>query len=112
MLFFIVFYGLDWVATVPPTVALCREHYGDAGPIVFGWVFAAHQVGAAVAATAAGVIRDDIGTYTLAWSPARACSASSPPPRPSGCRAGRRPTATRANTPTRLVRAQTAMTGV
>ena len=40
MLVFIVFYGLDWVATVPPTVALCREFFGDGGPVVFGWVFA------------------------------------------------------------------------
>ena len=40
MLFFIVFYGLDWVATVPPTVALCRQHFGDDGAIVFGWVLA------------------------------------------------------------------------
>ena len=44
---FIVFYGLDWVATVPPTVALCREHFGiQRAGIVFGWVFAAHMVGA------------------------------------------------------------------
>ncbi|MEV4754720.1 MFS transporter [Micromonospora sp. NPDC049559] len=67
MLVFIVFYGLDWVATVPPTVALCREHFGASGPIVFGWVFAAHQIGAAIAATAAGLVRDQLGTYTLAW---------------------------------------------
>ena len=45
---FIIVYGLDWVATVPPTVAMCREWFGAAtGPIVFGWVFASHQVGAA-----------------------------------------------------------------
>ena len=42
---FILFYGLDWVATVPPTVALCRRYFADAAPIVFGWVFAAHQLG-------------------------------------------------------------------
>ena len=48
MLVFIVFYGLDWVATVPPTIALCRQHFGADGPIVFGWVFASHQFGAAV----------------------------------------------------------------
>src|SRR5256885_10844731 len=54
-LVFILFYGLDWVATVPPTVALCREYFGASGPVVFGWVFASHQVGAAFAATAAGV---------------------------------------------------------
>jgi MFS family permease len=67
MLVFILFYGLDWVATVPPTVTLCREYFGAAGPIVFGWVFASHQFGAAVAATAAGVVRDQLGTYTAAW---------------------------------------------
>lgn len=67
MLVFIIFYGLDWVATVPPTVALCREYFGESGAVVFGWVFAAHQVGAAVAATAAGLVRDELGTYALAW---------------------------------------------
>jgi sugar phosphate permease len=67
MLVFVVFYGLDWVATVPPTIALCRQHFGAAGSIVFGWVFASHQVGAAFAATAAGVVRDRFGTYTAAW---------------------------------------------
>ncbi|WPO85336.1 MFS transporter [Herbiconiux sp. KACC 21604] len=64
---FVVIYGLDWVATVPPTVALCREVFGADGPVVFGWVFAAHQVGAAIAATVAGVVRDSTGEYTLAW---------------------------------------------
>ena len=64
---FIVIYGLDWVATVPPTAALCREIFGDRGTIVFGWVFASHQIGAAVAALGAGVIRDGFGTYTYAW---------------------------------------------
>nr|WP_240687019.1 MFS transporter [Amycolatopsis suaedae] len=64
---FIIFYGLDWIATVPPTVALCREHFGDAGPIVFGWVFASHQVGAAFAAFGAGLTRDLLGAYDLAW---------------------------------------------
>lgn len=64
---FIVFYGLDWIATVPPTVALCRERFGMSGPIVFGWVFAAHQLGAAVAAFGAGAVRDSNGSYDLAW---------------------------------------------
>ena len=64
---FVIFYGLDWVATVPPTVMLAREHFGDDGPIVFGWVFASHQVGAAIAVTGAGVIRDDFGTYDPAF---------------------------------------------
>ena len=67
MLVFIIFYGLDWVATVPPTVALCREYFGASAAVVFGWVFAAHQLGAAVAATGAGLVRDQLGTYTLAW---------------------------------------------
>ncbi len=67
MLVFIIFYGLDWVATVPPTVALCREYYGERGPVVFGWVFASHQFGAAVAATAAGAVRDQLGDYLYAW---------------------------------------------
>jgi MFS family permease len=67
MLVFIIFYGLDWVATVPPTVALCREHFGLSGPIVFGWVFASHQVGAAIAAVAAGVVRDRLGDYAAVW---------------------------------------------
>lgn len=64
---FVIFYGLDWIATVPPTVALCREHFGADGPIAFGWVFASHQIGAAIAASAAGVIRDVQGSYQPAW---------------------------------------------
>ena len=67
MVIFILFYGLDWVATVPPTVALCREYFGASGSVVFGWVFASHQVGAAIAASAAGLIRDQLGTYNWAW---------------------------------------------
>lgn len=67
MLLFIIVYGLDWVATVPPTAALCREIFGEQGTIVFGWVFAAHQIGAALAAFGAGVIRDVFGAYTWAW---------------------------------------------
>lgn len=67
MLFFIIFYGLDWVATVPPTVALCRKHFGADGSVVFGWVFASHQVGAGLVALLAGMVRDAFGTYDLAW---------------------------------------------
>ncbi|MER7175774.1 MFS transporter [Streptomyces mesophilus] len=67
MIFFIVFYGLDWVATVPPTIALCREHYGDDSAIVFGWVLASHQVGAALVAFLGGVARDAFGTYDPVW---------------------------------------------
>ncbi|MEV0619110.1 MFS transporter [Nonomuraea sp. NPDC050404] len=67
MLIFIIFYGLDWVATVPPTVALCRQIYGPDGAVVFGWVFGSHQVGAAIAAVGAGLTRDHLGAYDLAW---------------------------------------------
>jgi predicted MFS family arabinose efflux permease len=67
MLFFIVFYGLDWVATVPPTLALCREHFGQDSAIVFGWVLASHQVGAAVVAWLGGVARDVLGSYDVVW---------------------------------------------
>ncbi len=67
MLFFIVFYGLDWVATVPPTIALCREQYGEDSAIVFGWVLASHQVGAALVAFLGGLARDLTGSYDLVW---------------------------------------------
>ena len=67
MLLFIVFYGLDWVATVPPTIALCREHYGENSAIVFGWVLAAHQIGAAMVAYLGGVARDALGSYDVVW---------------------------------------------
>jgi MFS family permease len=64
---FIIFYGLDWVATVPPTIALCRNYFGIRTPVVFGWVFASHQLGAAVAAAGAGWLRDLQGDYDLAF---------------------------------------------
>ncbi|QHK20013.1 MFS transporter [Pseudarthrobacter psychrotolerans] len=67
MIVFVVIYGLDWVATVPPTAAICRKTFGADGSVVFGWVFAAHQLGAAAAALGAGVIRDATGQYTYAW---------------------------------------------
>ena len=67
IILFVVVYGLDWVATVPPTAALCREVFGADGPVVYGWVFASHQIGAASAALAAGVLRDALGSYTWAW---------------------------------------------
>ena len=75
ILVFVIIYGLDWVATVPPTVMLCRDRYGpEVGAIVFGWVFAAHQVGAAVAAVGAGTIRDTTGSYGGAfWTAAVLC---------------------------------------
>lgn len=64
---FIIFYGLDWVATVPPTIALCRVYFGEHTPVVFGWVFASHQLGAAVAAAGAGWLRDQQGNYDTAF---------------------------------------------
>ncbi|MGR0159022.1 MFS transporter [Paenarthrobacter nitroguajacolicus] len=67
MIIFVVVYGLDWVATVPPTAAICRSVFGADGSVVFGWVFAAHQLGAAAAALAAGFIRDATGHYNYAW---------------------------------------------
>ena len=67
IILFVVIYGLDWVATVPPTAALCREVFGADGSVVYGWVFASHQIGAALAAVAAGVLRDVAGEYTFAW---------------------------------------------
>jgi MFS family permease len=65
---FAVFYGLDWVATVPPTVALTADTFGrERVGIVFGWIFASHQIGAAAAAWAAGATRTWFGTYNYAF---------------------------------------------
>jgi predicted MFS family arabinose efflux permease len=65
---FAVFYGLDWIATVPPTVKLANQSFGERdAPIIFGWVLVAHQIGAAVAAFGAGVIREHAGTYAPAF---------------------------------------------
>jgi MFS family permease len=64
LIVFAVFYGLDWVATVPPTVALTAQTFGRENVgIVFGWIFAAHQIGAAVAAFTAGAARTALGDY-------------------------------------------------
>ena len=64
-----MFYGLDWIATVPPTVALTAKIFGtrDVG-LIFGWVIASHQVGAAAVALFAGFIRSIDGSYDLAFS--------------------------------------------
>jgi MFS family permease len=68
LFFFIVFYGLDWIATVPPTIELCRKYFGMAqSPSIYGWVFASHMIGAAIAAAFAGAIRDTQGSYFIAW---------------------------------------------
>jgi predicted MFS family arabinose efflux permease len=65
---FAVFYGLDWIATVPPTVRLTAEVFGrEKASIVFGWVVASHQVGAAFAAYTAGVVRTSLGSYAWAF---------------------------------------------
>ena len=67
-LVFIIFYGLDWVATVPPTVMLCRTILGpDRGTVIYGWVFAAHQIGGSIAAFGAAVVRVKFGDYAAAF---------------------------------------------
>jgi len=61
---FAIVYGLDWVSTVPPTVRLVAAEFGAArANVVFGWVFAGHQIGAAMAAFGAGAVRTGFGTY-------------------------------------------------
>jgi sugar phosphate permease len=65
---FALFYGLDWIATVPPTVRLTADIFGkEDAPIVFGWVVAMHQLGAATAAYGAGLMRDSLDRYTEAF---------------------------------------------
>jgi predicted MFS family arabinose efflux permease len=65
---FAVFFGLDWIATVPPTARLATEAFGlREGPIVFGWIAAGHQAGAATAAITAGVMRASQGRYLEAF---------------------------------------------
>jgi len=65
---FAVFYGLDWIATVPPTVALARQAFGaEKTGLIFGWIMASHQIGAALAASVAGFIRTAEGTYDRAF---------------------------------------------
>jgi MFS family permease len=61
---FAVFYGLDWIATVPPTVKLAADKFGrEKAGLVFGWVFTGHQLGAATAAYGAGFFKSDFNTY-------------------------------------------------
>jgi hypothetical protein len=67
-LVFVIFYGLDWVATVPPTIVLCRTILGpNRGTIVYGWVFVAHQIGASTAAFGAAILRVHFGDYAIAF---------------------------------------------
>jgi MFS family permease len=65
---FAAFYGLDWIATVPPTVKLTADRFGrERAGIVFGWIFAGHQIGAATAAFGAGLSRTQFSTYLPAF---------------------------------------------
>ena len=67
-LVFIIFYGLDWVATVPPTLMLCRIVMGNQrSAVVYGWVFVGHQIGASIAAIGAAVLRVKLGDYAVAF---------------------------------------------
>jgi predicted MFS family arabinose efflux permease len=65
---FAIFYGLDWVATVPPTVRLAGEAFGRENTgVVYGWIAASHQLGASLAAFGAGAIRTGLGDYSVAF---------------------------------------------
>jgi sugar phosphate permease len=65
---FAVLFGLDYIATVPPTVALVADRFGQHNVgVVYGWVFAAHMVGAAIAAWVAGIVREHVGDYAAAF---------------------------------------------
>ena len=65
---FAVLFGLDYIATVPPTVALIADTFGRRNVgILYGWVYFSHMLGAAIAAEAAGLIRDDVGSYAIAF---------------------------------------------
>lgn len=65
---FAVFYGLDWIATVPPTVRLTANVFGkEKVGVMFGWIVAAHQLGAATAAFGAGAFRTLLGSYLEAF---------------------------------------------
>jgi predicted MFS family arabinose efflux permease len=65
---FAIFFGLDWIATVPPTLRLTTEAFGERdAPIVFGWIVAGHQMGAASAAWMAGALRESQGSYMMAF---------------------------------------------
>ena len=65
---FAAFYGLDWIATVPPTVKLTADRFGrERAPIIFGWIFAGHQIGAATAAFGAGFSRTEFASYLPAF---------------------------------------------
>jgi sugar phosphate permease len=66
MLLFAVVYGLDWVATVPPTVNLTAQHFGRGSlGTIYGWIFCSHMIGAGLASYAGGWFRDQLGDYNL-----------------------------------------------
>jgi sugar phosphate permease len=68
LLIFAVIYGLDWFATVAPTIAITADTFGKRSVgIIYGWIFVFHQVGGAVAATAAGAVRVTMGQYHYAF---------------------------------------------
>ena len=68
LMVFAVFYGLDWIATVPPTVALARQEFGvQKSAMMYGWMVAFHQVGAGVAAYSGGVFFEAFGSYKMAF---------------------------------------------
>lgn len=68
IIIFTIFYGLDWIATVPPTISISRRIFGlQKSAIIYGWIFAAHQLGAAVAAFGGGLIYQYFNTYTWAF---------------------------------------------
>ncbi|OAH57653.1 MFS transporter [Domibacillus aminovorans] len=68
LVIFTVFYGLDWIATVPPTISISRQIFGtNKSGIVYGWIFASHQAGAAVAAFGGGIIYKFFNSYTWAF---------------------------------------------
>ena len=65
---FAILFGLDYIATVPPTVALVADRFGQHNVgVVYGWVFASHMIGAAIAAWVAGVVRESVGDYAAAF---------------------------------------------
>ncbi|MGE7770105.1 MFS transporter [Viridibacillus arvi] len=68
LVIFSIFYGLDWIATVPPTIGLARREFGlKKSTLMYGWIMAAHQVGAGVAAFGGGVIFKVFGSYQWAF---------------------------------------------
>lgn len=69
LIIFSVFYGLDWIATVPPTINISRQIFGiEKSVVVYGWIFAAHQLGSAVAAGGAGIIYKVFNSYSWAFA--------------------------------------------